>query len=97
MSLPIAEEVYIVNSVQEGIRMPEEFKKLAENPETGVSAGLPMGELARAYIIPQSYQRILSPTEGLRRGTIFSDLIRPYKPDKCGIFARDFERRDENE
>lgn len=76
--------------------MPEEFKKLAENPETEVSAGLPMGELARAYVIPQCYSKVFSPAEGLRKGTIFPELMRPYRPDKCGIFARDSERRDEN-
>jgi hypothetical protein len=77
--------------------MPEELEKLAENPETGVSAGLPMGELARAYIIPQRYQRVLSPAEGLRKGTIFSDLIRPYRPDRSGTRAQDCERRDDDE
>ncbi len=77
--------------------MPEDLEKLAENPETGVSAGLPMGELARAYVIPQRYERVLSPAEGLRKGTIFSELIKPYKPDGHGICAQDSERRDGNE
>ncbi len=77
--------------------MSEETKKSTENPETEVSAGLPAWELARAYIMPQRYQKVLSPQEGLRKGTIFQELIRPYKPGKGVICAEDFERRDNNE
>jgi hypothetical protein len=97
MPLPIGNDAILVNWIREGIRMAEDLEKLAENPEAGVSAGLPAGELARAYIIPQRYQKVLSPQEGLRKGTIFQELIRPYKPGKGVICAEDFERRDDNE
>jgi hypothetical protein len=97
MPLPIVDKAIPFNSIQEGIGMPEELEKLAENPETGISAGFPMGELARAYIIPQSYRRVLSPQEGLRKGTIFAELIRPYRPEGSGTYAEDSGRRDENE
>ncbi|SMB92561.1 Spore coat associated protein JA (CotJA) [Desulfonispora thiosulfatigenes DSM 11270] len=30
--------------------------------------------LARAYIVNQPYVNLFSPSEGLRKGTIFSDL-----------------------
>jgi hypothetical protein len=95
--LLIVDIVDSVNSIQEVIRMSEETKKSTENPETEVSAGLPAWELARAYIMPQRYQKVLSPQEGLRKGTIFQELIRPYKPGKGVICAEDFERRDNNE
>ncbi len=77
--------------------MAEDLEKLAENPDAEVYAGCPTGELARAYIIPQRYQKVLSPQEGLRKGTIFQELIRPYTSGKGVIFAEDFERRDDNE
>jgi hypothetical protein len=35
-------------------------------------------ELARAYVPFQRYQTSLPPEEGLRAGTIFQELIRPY-------------------
>lgn len=77
--------------------MPEELKKSTENPETEVSAGLPAWELARAYVIPQRYQKVLSPQEGLRKGTIFQELIRPYKPERSGADAQASGRGDDNE
>jgi len=77
--------------------MPEELEKCTGNPETGVSAGLPSGELARAYIIPQRYQKVLSPQEGLRKGTIFPELIRPYRPERSETDTQAFERGDNNE
>lgn len=76
--------------------MPEEFEKSTENPETEVSAGLPAWELARAYVIPQRYQKVLSPQEGLRKGTIFQELIRPYKPERSGTDAQVSGRGDDN-
>jgi hypothetical protein len=94
--LPIVDIVDSVNSIQEVIRMPEETKKSTENPETEVSAGLPAWELARAYIIPQRYQKVLSPQEGLRKGTIFQELIRPYKPERSGTDAQVSGRGDDN-
>ncbi|MEW5933065.1 MAG: spore coat associated protein CotJA [Bacillota bacterium] len=38
------------------------------------------GELARAYVPVQVYTGRLSPLEGWRQGSIFPELIRPYKP-----------------
>jgi len=38
------------------------------------------GELARAYVPPQTYSRALSPAEGLMKGTVFPELYRPYEP-----------------
>lgn len=35
-------------------------------------------ELARAYVPFQRYSKPLPPEEGLRAGTIFQELIRPY-------------------
>lgn len=35
-------------------------------------------ELARAYVPVQRYSKPLPPEEGLRAGTIFQELIRPY-------------------
>lgn len=36
------------------------------------------GELARAYVPPQTYGERLSPEKGLKRGTIFPELYSPY-------------------
>lgn len=36
------------------------------------------GELARAYVPPQVYTERFNPAEGLRRGTIFPELVSPY-------------------
>ncbi|NLB73227.1 MAG: spore coat associated protein CotJA [Firmicutes bacterium] len=77
--------------------MAEDLEKLAENPEAGVSAGLPAWELARAYVLPQRYQKVLSPQEGLRKGTIFQELIRPYKQERPGPDAQVPGRGDDNE
>ncbi|HHY93476.1 MAG TPA: spore coat associated protein CotJA [Firmicutes bacterium] len=38
------------------------------------------GELARAYVPPQVYAQTFSPQEGLKAGTIFPELVRPYPP-----------------
>ncbi|NPV25848.1 MAG: spore coat associated protein CotJA [Firmicutes bacterium] len=35
-------------------------------------------ELARAYVPFQVYTNRFEPIEGLRRGTIFPELVRPY-------------------
>jgi len=77
--------------------MPEELEKSTENPETEVSAELPAWELARAYVLPQRYQKVLSPQEGLRKGTIFQELIRPYKQERPGPDAQVPGRGDDNE
>ncbi len=43
-------------------------------------------ELARAYIPFQNFNQVLPPPEGLREGTIFPELIRPYYPeDNWGV------------
>lgn len=44
----------------------------------GISLKEPVMELARAYIKIQEYGRKYSPEEGLEKGTIFPDLLRPY-------------------
>lgn len=36
---------------------------------------------AEAYVIPQSYCNLLDNTDALFLGTIFKDLVRPYR--KC--------------
>ncbi|WP_294358047.1 spore coat associated protein CotJA [uncultured Clostridium sp.] len=38
---------------------------------------------AEAYVIPQKYCNLLDPTDALFYGTIFKDLIRPYR--RCKI------------
>ena len=35
-------------------------------------------ELARAYVPMQGFGKMFRPEEGLRHGTIFPDLLRPY-------------------
>ncbi|NLV62233.1 MAG: spore coat associated protein CotJA [Clostridiaceae bacterium] len=35
-------------------------------------------QLAQAYIPYQIYNGIMSPMEGLRKGTVFPELYRPY-------------------
>ncbi|MFU0801326.1 MAG: spore coat associated protein CotJA [Xylanivirga thermophila] len=40
---------------------------------------MPNGELARAYIPYQQYTRSFSPMEALKHGTMFPELVRPYK------------------
>lgn len=35
-------------------------------------------ELARAYVPPQVYSGIMSPAEGLQKGTVFPELYQPY-------------------
>lgn len=40
------------------------------------------GELARAYVPVQIYTRRFSPAEGLKAGTIFPELVRPYTPPR---------------
>ncbi len=37
-------------------------------------------ELARAYIPYQRYMNSFSPMEALEHGTMFPELVRPYKP-----------------
>lgn len=37
------------------------------------------GELAMAFIPIQVYTRRFDPAEGLRRGTIFPELYKPYR------------------
>lgn len=37
------------------------------------------GELAMAFVPIQVYSRRFDPAEGLRRGTIFPELYRPYR------------------
>lgn len=39
-------------------------------------------EYARAYIVLQKYKNLYPLTEGFCKGTIFSDLYRPYKKNK---------------
>lgn len=39
-------------------------------------------ELAQAYVPDQPYERTFSPEEGLKKGTIFPSLFRPYKGNK---------------
>ncbi|HOB89334.1 MAG: spore coat associated protein CotJA [Bacillota bacterium] len=77
--------------------MAEDANKSQESPKTEISGGMNGWELARAYIIPQRYQKIFSPQEGLRKGTIFQELVRPYKPDKGVRFAEGLERSDYDE
>lgn len=45
----------------------------------------PRQELARAYIPFQEFNQVLPPQEGLRRGTIFPELIQPYYSREGGI------------
>ncbi|WP_127018262.1 spore coat associated protein CotJA [Anoxybacter fermentans] len=40
----------------------------------------PEYELARAYVPIQMYTQQYSPEDGLKRGTIFPELYRPYPP-----------------
>lgn len=43
-------------------------------------------EYARAYIVLQKYENLLSLNDAMKVGTIFMDLYRPYeskKKDKC--------------
>jgi hypothetical protein len=47
----------------------------------------PKMELARAYVPFQMFNQVLSPQEGLRRGTIFPELVRPYYPQDRGVYA----------
>lgn len=44
----------------------------------------PQMELARAYVPFQMFNQVFSPQEGLRRGTIFPELVRPYYPEDRG-------------
>ena len=37
---------------------------------------------AEAYVIPQKYCNLLDPTAALFYGTIFKDLVRPYRKSK---------------
>lgn len=37
---------------------------------------------AEAYVIPQSYGNLLDNTDALFLGTIFKDLVRPYRKYK---------------
>ena len=76
--------------------MAEDANKSQESPKTEISGGMNGWELARAYIIPQRYQKIFSPQEGLRKGTIFQELIRPYKPERSGTDAQVSGRGDDN-
>jgi hypothetical protein len=46
----------------------------------------PRMELARAYVPFQMFNQVLSPQEGLRRGTIFPELVRPYYPENRGVY-----------
>ncbi|MCL2323165.1 MAG: spore coat associated protein CotJA [Oscillospiraceae bacterium] len=39
-------------------------------------------ELAQAYVPFQKMNRLFSPEEGLRKGTIFPELYKPYRPHK---------------
>ncbi|NPV89379.1 MAG: spore coat associated protein CotJA [Firmicutes bacterium] len=39
----------------------------------------PAKQLARAYIPNQTYNERWQPMEGLKRGTIFPELYRPYE------------------
>lgn len=40
-------------------------------------------ELARAYVCPQpAYAQRFNPIEGLKHGTIFPELVRPYVPER---------------
>ena len=36
-------------------------------------------EYGQSYVPPQRYENLISPNSALRVGTIFRDLIRPYK------------------
>lgn len=40
-------------------------------------------EYARVYIVPQKYENLYSMSEALCKGTLFADLYRPYKKNKC--------------
>jgi len=46
--------------------------------EDGKLKAHPYLPLAQAYIPYQRYTQPMSPTEGLQKGTIWSDLVRPY-------------------
>jgi len=43
---------------------------------------IPNLELARAYVLPQTYTRAFSPEEALKQGTLFPELVRPYVKDR---------------
>lgn len=47
----------------------------------GPERALHGGELARAYVPVQVYTGRLDPVEGWREGSIFPELIRPYRPE----------------
>lgn len=40
-------------------------------------------EYDRVYIVPQKYENLYSMSEALCKGTLFADLYRPYKKNKC--------------
>lgn len=44
---------------------------------------MPQLKLSEAYIKDQVYQNVMSPSEGYKYGTIFKDLVRPYKSPSC--------------
>jgi hypothetical protein len=55
----------------------------AGNSCTGTSMAIPVmsdhPQLAQAYVPYQVYKGILPAMEGLRKGTVFPELYRPYK------------------
>ena len=66
---------------KEESRMANTTRKTPSNsePPEGKTAGY-FGQLARAYVPPQTYSRVWSPAEGLMKGTVFPELYRPYEP-----------------
>lgn len=58
----------------------------AGNSCSGAALGIPVmpedPQLAQAYVPYQVYRGIFPVMEGLRKGTVFPELYRPYTPSK---------------
>lgn len=46
--------------------------------DNGPANPLGTGNLARAFVCPQTYTTRFNPIEGLMHGTIFPELVSPY-------------------
>ena len=59
----------------------ESNKHDPNKPDTPVQPNL---QLARAYVLPQTYTKVFPPEEALREGTLFPELVMPYRAGKGG-------------
>jgi len=88
-------EVYTMHTLQNGITVVTDFDEVEESPplqqfpqvenrakETARNIGqfsCDDMELAQAYVRPQPLEGIFTPEEGLKNGTAFPNLYKPYK------------------